>query len=205
MVDNVSSNFFDLVIKGERIEARLRSGKIAIAVNGNSLAKKAIPDKKKGDTNTIMTTKTEQSTYRPIFRTSQYSPSFQPTAAVGLSFTSPTTSTTTTTDAQGTQLDISQRRNNPRDGDGPRPVIIHYTSTESSPRPLEIQIPAPFPYTSSQVVPWRYTSRIELTPTREINIAGVGGITRSNQVYAPEDTRKEGTSVQESQSYGKKK
>ncbi|RDX75145.1 hypothetical protein CR513_45010, partial [Mucuna pruriens] len=114
MVDNVSSNFSDLLIIEERIEVGLRSGKIVAGVNGNSLAKKVTFDKKKGDTNAIMTTKTEQSTYCPIFRTNQFSPCFQPTATVRPSFTPPPTSTTTTTKVQNTQPGNSQRRSNPR-------------------------------------------------------------------------------------------
>ncbi|RDY04696.1 hypothetical protein CR513_11565, partial [Mucuna pruriens] len=57
MVSNVSSNFSDLVIIGERIEAGLRSGKITATINGNSLAKKVAPEMKKGETNAIMTTR----------------------------------------------------------------------------------------------------------------------------------------------------
>ncbi|RDX65159.1 hypothetical protein CR513_56212, partial [Mucuna pruriens] len=67
MVSNVSSNFSDLVIIGERIEAGLRSGKNVVIMDGNSMAKKVVSDKKKGDTNAIMTTKIEPSTYHPIF------------------------------------------------------------------------------------------------------------------------------------------
>ncbi|RDX63864.1 hypothetical protein CR513_57651, partial [Mucuna pruriens] len=84
------------------------------------------------------------------------------------------------------------------------PIIIHYTSTGNVPRPLEIQIPTPFPYTNSQVVPWRYASGIEQTSSGEINIVGVGGITRSGQIYTLEDIRREDTLVQGSPSIAKK-
>ncbi|RDX65155.1 hypothetical protein CR513_56208, partial [Mucuna pruriens] len=89
-------------------------------------------------------------------------------------------------------------------GNGPRLVIIHYMPTGSVPRPLEIQVPTPFPYKHSQAVPWRYAFGIEQTSSGEINIAGVGGITGSGQIYALEDTRKEETLEQGSPSIAKK-
>ena len=60
---------------------------------------------------------------------------------------------------------------------------------------MVVKVPAPFHYASGKAVPWNYTSRIvapkpqaitEQMSEQSINdIAGTGGMTRSEWCYAP--------------------
>ncbi|RDY11569.1 hypothetical protein CR513_03761, partial [Mucuna pruriens] len=73
----------------------------------------------------------------------------------------------------------------------PRPLVIHYTPTGNTPRPLELRVSAPFPYKNSKAVPCRHNVEVKAKSTDVTNIVGIGGITKSGWIYAPENLRKE--------------
>ncbi|RDX88714.1 hypothetical protein CR513_29643, partial [Mucuna pruriens] len=54
MVGNVSSSFFDFVVVGERIETGIKCGKFAHVASNVGFIKKLNPEKKKGETNAII-------------------------------------------------------------------------------------------------------------------------------------------------------
>ena len=75
---------------------------------------------------------------------------------------------------------------------------------------LVVKVPAPFRYASDKVVPWNYTSQTvtpksqaatEKRPEKSVNdIAGTGGMTRSDRCYAPVTSRaKEGETSTENE------
>ncbi|RDX94267.1 hypothetical protein CR513_23363, partial [Mucuna pruriens] len=72
----------------------------------------------------------------------------------------------------------------------PRLLIVHYTLVENMPKPLELQVSVPFPYKNSKAVPWRYAVKVKAKTSSITNIAGIGGITKSRRIYAPEILRK---------------
>ncbi|XP_027368345.1 uncharacterized protein LOC113874309 [Abrus precatorius] len=105
----------------------------------------------------------------------------------------------------------------------PKPLVIHYTKCVDTPtthgtRPITIQVPASFPYKDNKAVPWKYDVRVYVDNFKEnqtqgvnsntlvvLNIAGVGGMTRSGRIYTPEELRKERTKEIERSLKGKAK
>ncbi|XP_022764231.1 uncharacterized protein LOC111309436 [Durio zibethinus] len=87
----------------------------------------------------------------------------------------------------------------------PKPLTVYYDEksepliekTIFSPRTsMTIHVPSPFPYQSNKAVSWRYDYDVairgpnitsnNLSIENTANIAGVGGMTRSGQIYTPE-------------------
>ena len=65
--------------------------------------------------------------------------------------------------------------------------------------PIVFHVPGPFPYTYNNYIPWNYTAityvgkkPLVLEPTIT-NIAGVGGMTQSGRIFAPEQPLKKNT------------
>ncbi|RDX93108.1 hypothetical protein CR513_24679, partial [Mucuna pruriens] len=54
VVENVASNFADLVVVGERIKVGIRRGKFAQTNSTVGFAKKTTSEKKKGETNAVL-------------------------------------------------------------------------------------------------------------------------------------------------------
>ncbi|XP_073223457.1 uncharacterized protein [Cicer arietinum] len=74
-------------------------------------------------------------------------------------------------------------------------------STPSKPNAIIVQTPILFPYGNTKAVPWKYEVTFHLADhqpsdgcepkgTDVTNISGIGGMTRSGQVYTPEQLRK---------------
>jgi len=92
----------------------------------------------------------------------------------------------------------------------PRTLIVYYTKIASTPtpgipKPITIQVPAPFPYKDNKAVPWRYDAEVCVDGNTEnpspvmildnsvTNIAGIGGIARSDRIYTLEELQREET------------
>ncbi|XP_027343037.1 uncharacterized protein LOC113855605 [Abrus precatorius] len=87
----------------------------------------------------------------------------------------------------------------------PKPLVIHYTKkgialVSTLPKPITLRVPMPFPYKDNKMVPWKYDVKTYTNNHEEsqyshavdvTNIAGVGGMTRSGQIYTPEELRNE--------------
>ncbi|MCI32158.1 gag-protease polyprotein, partial [Trifolium medium] len=63
--------------------------------------------------------------------------------------------------------------------------------------PIVFHVPAPFPFESTKRIPWNYqsTAYVGDQPLTSVepnvtNIAGIGGMTRSGRVFAPEQPNK---------------
>ncbi|CAK8535369.1 unnamed protein product [Lathyrus sativus] len=76
------------------------------------------------------------------------------------------------------------------------PLEIPYLKQDAQESPLVICFPTPFPFDSTKAVPWNYgaTGYVGDNPLvlehNVTNIAGIGGVTRSGRVFAPEQTQR---------------
>jgi len=90
----------------------------------------------------------------------------------------------------------------------PEPLVISVTRESVVPvevHPVVIQVPSPFPYKSDKAVPWKYginvlkqepkgDQKTKVSDTGKVtvdNITGIGGIIRSDRLFAPAELRRD--------------